>query len=246
MTSAFPPDLQAAFDGIVKELERIFGDSLIGVYGQAFERPHVVAVVEERVTTQQMIDIGERLRPNRSVGLTIFSAEQIQQGHPYESDFAYGSVLMDFNHPRFMPLDALENSHDMTYGENPLIHTPVLRLMEKRGVTLAGHPLRETLPTISDEEYRLALRHEAEASLRVLSRRPLIILILCRILAFWRVGLILSTHEAGAWGIKNLDPRFQTLIERATTEHQSGGEPGAYNSYQLDQFAEYVRDMLMR
>ena len=104
-----------------------------------------------------------------------------------------------------------------------------------------------TLPTIGDDEYRLALRHEADAALRALPKSTAIqILTLCRILAFWRVGLMLPTQDVGAWAIKNLDPRFQTLIERATIERQSGNEPGAYNSYQLEQFAEYVRDMLLR
>jgi hypothetical protein len=244
MTRPIPPDIQNAFDAIVKALELVFGDSLIGVYGQTFEKPYVVAVVEEPVTGEQMMNLSKALV--KRIGLTIFSATQIQQGHPYESDYAYGSALPDLMDPHFRRIGLLESSRDLTYRDNPVKHTPILRLMGKYGVTLAGHPLRETLPTISDDEYRLALRNEADACLRALPRHPLIILILCRILAFWRVGLILAIHEAGAWGIKNLDPRFQTLIERATTEYQSRSETGAYNAYQLDQFAEYVRDMLKR
>lgn len=240
MTAAFPPDLEAAFDLILKQLELNFGDSIIGAYAQTFEGLHVVAVVEGPVTEQQKTNLHTAYTRalDRNIGLTIFSTEQIQQGHPYESGFSYDPALSR---------DFVESALEQVNFSNPLIHTPLLRLMDKRGVTLTGHPLRETLPTISDDEYRLALRNDADTALRALQKSPAIqILTLCRILAFWRVGLILATPEAGAWAIKNLDPRFQTLIERAAIEQQSGGEPGAYNSYQLEQFAEYVRDMLMR
>lgn len=239
MTS-FSADHQAAFELIVEQLESNFGESLIGAYAQAFDSLTVVAVVESPVTEPQKSSLYAAYTKvlDRNIGLTIFSTEQIQQGHPYESSFSYDPALSR---------DVVESAIELANFSNPLIHTPILRLMEKRGVTLTGHPLRETLPTITDDEYRLALRNEADASLRALSKSAATqILTLSRILAFWRVGLLLATHEAGAWGIKNLDPRFQSIIERASTEYQSGSEPGAYNVYQLDQFAEYVRDMLKR
>jgi hypothetical protein len=240
MTTSFPADIQSSFNLIVKQLEFNFGDSLIGAYAQAFDGLNVVAVVEGPVTEQQKTNLYTAYTKilDRGIGLTIFSAEQIQQGHPYESSFSYDPTLSR---------DFVESVMETVNFPNPLIHTTLLRLMEKRGAALLGHPLRETLPTIGDDEYRLALRQEADAALRALPKSTAIqILTLCRILAFWRVGLMLPTQDVGAWAIKNLDPRFQTLIERATTERQSGNEPGAYNSYQLEQFAEYVRDMLLR
>jgi len=240
MKQPISSELQASFDLILKQLEFNFEDSFIGAYAQTFEGLHVVAVVEKPITEQQKTNLNRALlrELDRHIGLTIFSTEQIQQGHPYESDFSY-----DPERNRAFVEDRIDTEN----LSNPLVNTPLLRIMEKHGVTLTGHPLRETLPTITDDDYRVALRSEAKERLGNLSTHSAVqILHLCRILAFWRIGLVLATNEAGAWSIKNLDPRFQAMIERATIEHQSGSEPGTYNSYQLDQFAEYVRDMLLR
>src|SRR5688572_27940128 len=95
MTSSFPPDLQAAFDFIFKQLDFNFGDSLIGAYAQAFDGLYIVAVVEGPVTEQQKTNLYTAYTRalDRKIGLTIFSAEQIQQGHPYESSFSYDPAL---------------------------------------------------------------------------------------------------------------------------------------------------------
>jgi hypothetical protein len=235
MTQPIPSDLQNAFAQVLAQLRQSFGEDLIGVYALVQDQPHVIAVTETAMTDEQRTSLSSAYAEtlNRDIGLTVFTSEQLQEGHPYEADFTYDSKQV-----ASIASDA---------SEQALTNTALLRVLSHRGHVLAGGVVRDVIPAIADEDYRVVLQHDADRRLPQLRTFPTeSILHLCRILAFWRIGLVLATEDAGAWSIKNLDPRFQHLIERAATEHQSGAEPGAYNSYQLDQFAEYVRDMLRR
>ena len=241
MTPPIPSDLQSAFTLVLSQLRQSFGEDLIGVYALVQDQPHVIAVIEKAMADEQRASLAAAYRHtlNRDIGLSIFTSEQLQQGYPYESDLDYDP---DLNRDLEGEIKPTPDISDLT-----LTNTALLRVLHYRGHVLAGQPIREALPAVQDEDYRIVLQHEAERRLPQLhAAPPETILNLCRILAFWRIGLVLATEDAGAWSLKNLDPRFQTLIERASIEHQSGAEPGPYNAYQLDQFAEYVRDMLRR
>jgi hypothetical protein len=239
MNRPLSPELQEAFAQFLTQLRQSFGEDLLGVYALAQDRPRVIAVIETFMTSEQaqslMTAYEETLNPD--IGLTIFTVGALQQGHPYEANFSYE-----------------QDSHPMAQGDTALsdddlalTNTTRLRALHQRGYVLAGPMIGQIIPRVSNDDYRVALRREAERRLTKLTTHSTeTILHLCRILAFWRIGLVLPIDDVGAWSLKNLDPRFQTLIERASIEYQSGTEPGTYNSYQLDQFAEYVRDMMRR
>jgi len=232
MKQPIPPDLHEVFQQVLSHLHQTFGEDIMGAYALVTDTPAVITVIETAMTPEQRSILQEAQSLHQDIALTVFTKDQLQQGHPYESDFSY---------------DPSQAQAEMEADDRALANTGVLRVLRQHGVVLAGLPLAEALPIVPDDEYRVVLRHEAQSYLAQLTQRPtLTILHLCRILAFWRIGLLLLTEDAGSWSIKNLDPRFQSIIERASVEYHSGAEPGAYNSYQLEQFAEYVRDMLRR
>jgi hypothetical protein len=231
--------MQETFAQFLTQLRQSFGEDLLGVYALVQDRPRVFAVIETFMTSEQANSLTYAYRKtlNPDVGLTIFTVGALQQGHPYEANYTY---TID-QHPM------AQGDRDLSDDDLTLMNTAHLRALHHRGHVLAGPTIKQRLPAVSDDDYRVALRREAQRRLTKLSTHSTeTILHLCRILAFWRIGLVLPIDEVGAWSLKNLDPRFQAMIERASIEYQSGSEPGVYNTYQLDQFAEYVRDMIRR
>lgn len=173
------------------------------------------------------------LSQGRTRGLTG-AHERFERGHP-------ASVRLDVS---FVPLRLVGG-----YGEDSLPYyrdgrfrlsgggdvNPVMwRTLRGRGVAVCGPPAAEIVPPVSDEE----LAENMRRNLAFLRRRmPLYVmtgtgetvfgvLSLCRVLHTLRTGEIVGKVEAARWALRNLSPRWRTLIERSAKRYENNDFQG--------------------
>lgn len=246
MTASLNP-VPAYSTPLVKQMKITVGEDLIAVVLVVIEHlPSVVSEMDALVLIEQPLVDEQRVSLLQAVaqwtdhgripwGLMVMTPHQISEGHPFD-------VEADFNPTtsRLAKVDAA-TADDIA----PLLRTSRLMLLHRRGIAIVGEPVSHHLQEIDRDNYWTAVLAETRAYLQHLPTQSTTSLLhLCRLLAYRRSRLFFNMSEAGRWGMQNLDPRFQSLLQRALTAHQSGTGTDTYNAYQLNEFADYVRDKM--
>jgi streptomycin 3"-adenylyltransferase len=202
----------------------------------------VILVVKETLSKEQRKKIIEYLKGACSkdipIELSIIRADAIQNPHyPMTVDLHYeywGNVF--------------ENEKDKEILSN-------LYTTRKRGFCVWGKPINELFSRIPARYHVRSVIEDIEHTRRYLHEKPervgynvqvYWILGSCRILAFIREGKVLSKLEAGQWGLAYLPRKYHSLVELALSSYQGKKKDCVWNPNELDAFADYMTERIMR
>lgn len=215
-------DALVAYTSLLRDF---FAEDLVGIhlYGSIVYDAFDLGISDLDVAVLHRTDLSQ----GRTRGLTGVH-ERFERGHP-------AAVRLDVS---FVPLRLVGG-----YGEDSLPYyrdgrfrrsgggdvNPVMwRTLRGLGVSVCGPPAAEIVPPVSDEE----LAENMRRNLAFLRRRmPLYamtgteetvfgVLSLCRVLCTLRTGEIVGKVSAARWSIRNLSPRWRSLIERAVVRYE--------------------------
>lgn len=251
-------DLDDVLHELVDGLRRALGAQLVGVYlvgsfalGDADEHSDVdfIVVTREDVAEDEL----ERLQElhARLHELDVSWAQHLEGSYVPRRQLAQVD-------PARTPFFFLDNGSRRLELDNHCNTALVRHVLRTRGVTLAG-PEPETLvaPVAADD-----LRAEALDAARDYAdwapeptntgdmsrwKQPYLVLTLCRVLSTLATGEVLSKRQAAEWAIRELDPEWRDLIERALADrpdpwgrvHRSADPELAARTLA---FAEYARE----
>ena len=110
-------------------------------------------------------------------------------------------------------------------------------VVQHYGQVLWGKPIEEVFAPVPRSAYWDSICNDIRDATDAITSQPAYyILNLCRVLAYWRKGLVLSKAQGGRWGLENL-PRHASLIEAALAAYESS-LPFHGAKEQLTAFAE--------
>ena len=144
------------------------------------------------------------------------------------------------------------NAHLNWYQNNPQDYVEKMKGTDKdlaahftityhRGQVLFGKEIPEVFAPIPKKDYLDSIWCDIESAPEEIAENPMYLTLnLCRVLAYKKDGLIVSKHEGGEWGLKNIDrPEFQTLIAEALKEYQSNVTM-VYDAEVAKEYAAYM------
>lgn len=100
-------------------------------------------------------------------------------------------------------------------GTDPDLTTHILSL-HAYGEAVLGPGANRVFGSIKKEEAMEAIRADLSDAAENLDRNPVyVVLTLCRALAYFREGLVLTKKSGGEWAIKNLHHRYQGVVQAA-------------------------------
>lgn len=234
------------------DVHAILQGNLIGIYlygSLAMEcfRPgssdiDVLLVVKERLSKELRKKIIEHLKStyskDRRIELSIIRVNALQNPqYPMLVDLHYeywGNVF--------------ENKKDKEILSN-------LYTTRKRGFRVWGKSIDQLFSRIPAQYHLLSVIEDIENTKRYLHEKPERIgynvqvhwiLGSCRILAFIREEKVFSKLEGGNWGLGHLPRKYHSLIEKALSCYQEEKKDCVWNSDELDAFADYMTDTILR
>lgn len=116
-------------------------------------------------------------------------------------------------------------------------HFTVLR---KAGIALYGPPVREIFGPVSRAFYKDSILRDIQSAPEdVLTDPVYVILNLCRCLAFFTEGLVVSKEEGGQWMLRRSVEAWRPMIKAALTSYATGA-PALLEPMQARLFAEQM------
>ena len=109
-------------------------------------------------------------------------------------------------------------------GTDPDLTTHVLSLRHSNLQVLGPQAMR-VFGQVKKEDCLRAMVLDTDRAQEQLGKKPIyIVLTLCRAVAYKRENLVLSKVEAGEWAIRNMESRFQSVIQAAVNAYREGRE----------------------
>ncbi|MFQ7159857.1 MAG: DUF4111 domain-containing protein [Ruthenibacterium sp.] len=88
--------------------------------------------------------------------------------------------------------------------------------------------------------YKAAILHDVGTAVQDAGQKPVyVVLNLCRALAFWRQGLVLSKQQGGEWALAHLPPQWHPVV-RAALQGYLYGAPFCAPAGQAQAFAAWA------
>lgn len=110
------------------------------------------------------------------------------------------------------------------HGTDPDLTTHILSL-HAYGETVLGPGVNRVFGSIKKEDAMEAIRADLSDAAESLDKNPVyVVLTLCRALAYFREGLVLTKMSGGEWAIKNLHHRYQGVIQAALNAYNESRE----------------------
>ena len=108
------------------------------------------------------------------------------------------------------------------------------------GVTLWGESPRTMFCAIPPGAYKAAILYDAATAVQDAGPKPVqVVLNLCRALAFWQQGLVLSKQQGGQWALAHLAVQWHPVV-RAALQSYTQGVPFCAPSGQARAFASWA------
>ncbi len=238
--------------GTLPSVHSILRDNLIGIYlygSLAMECFHprlsdidVILVVKERLSKEQRKEIIEYLKgscsKDRRIELSIIRADAVRNPqYPLMVDLHYeywGNIF--------------ENEKDNEILSN-------LYTTRKRGFCVWGEPISEVFSKIPAQYHLRSVIEDIEHTRKYLHENPervgydpavYWILGSCRILAFIREEKVLSKLEGGQWGLAHLPKEYHNIVKLALSRYQGKKRDYISNREELEAFADYMTDTILR
>lgn len=218
---------------IAREYQAILGDNLRGVYAHgsmafgcfdpAQSDMDFLVVVEQPPTEEQKARMLEILllldehAPAKGFEMSVVLAKDCAVPvHPVPFCLHFSNA-----HKAACQQDVMGYVARMK-GEDPDLaaHFTVTRAV---GKTIWGAPVKEIFGEVKREDYLASILGDVENAVEDVRENPVyVILNLCRVLAAWREGAVLSKEQGGAWGLANLPEEYHGVIRAALTAYQTG------------------------
>ncbi len=110
------------------------------------------------------------------------------------------------------------------HGTDPDLTTHILSL-HAYGETVLGPGVNRVFGSIKKEDAMEAIRADLSDAAESLDKNPVyVVLTLCRALAYFREGLVLTKKSGGEWAIRNLHHRYQGVIQAALNAYNESRE----------------------
>lgn len=229
----------------------VLGDNLIGIYlygslAMGCFQPRssdvdIILVARERLSEEQRRKTLEYLRAcskDRRIELSIVRADVIRNPqYPMMVDLHYEYWGNTF-----------EDEKDNEILSN-------LYTTRKRGFCVWGLPMGDVFSRIPAQYHLRSVVEDLEHTRRHLHENPervgynvaaYWILGSCRVLAFIREEKVLSKLEGGRWGLTNLPKEYHNLVEQALSCQQGKKKNHVWNQKELEAFANYMTDVILR
>lgn len=241
--------IHTLLSSIVDQFRAVLGDNLVGFY---LHGSLVMGGFNWRTSDIDFVVVArEKLDTAIKKAIISFILDLAQDAPPKGMEFSV--VLLEhtqhFTHPTPYELHYSPAWHERYLTGNVDYDTPQtdpdlaahFMIVREYGKCLYGLPISEVFGEVPTQYYWESIRADAEDILNNVTANPVYsVLNLCRVLAFKRERLILSKVDGAAWGLKNLDPHYQPLIQQALRAYQAT-DPVEWDQQQLEDFASTMR-----
>lgn len=223
----------ALLNGIAAGFQKALGKNLAGLYlhgSMAFGCFHqetgdidLIAVAGERLTLPQkrkllafLVEIMPACPP-KGIEMSVVLEKHCRcfaYPTPYELHFSPKWAEMAEKEPLRLYGEAEKTDFDLA------AHFTVL---SKAGVALCGPPVREMFGPVPRAFYKDSILRDIQSAPEDVSADPVyVILNLCRCLAFFREGLVLSKEGGGGWMLRHGAASWHPVIEAALQSYRTG------------------------
>lgn len=245
----YPPSVQPLLAAIVDGFSRLLGDNLVGIYlhgsvAMSCFNPRLsdvdfLVVIERPLSHAQKVAIVEltlQLAPSappKGLEYSVVLQEHTQNfSHPCPYDFHYGLEWHAAYQRGDFPADGDQRDPDLAAH---------FTMIKRYGHVLIGQPIADVFGDIPTADFWAALWYDLEDILDDIHHNPLYgVLNLCRALAFWQNGWVLSKATGIHFAERVLDQRFAPLFQHAR-EIYLGDRPNAdWDRAMLDDFVAYA------
>lgn len=247
---------QDILDRMVTSCREIFKENLTGVYlhgslAMGCFNPKksdidLIIMIEQDITEEQklafMSDVIElnELAPEKGIEMSVVKKEYCKEfvyPTPYELHFS--------------------NSHLQWFHENPTDYIHKMQgtdkdlaahftIINRYGKTLYGEEIAEVFGAVPRADYLDSILYDINDAKESMMENPVyFILNLCRVAAYVKEDLVLSKAQGGEWGIKNLDTKYQPLIQNAL-EYYTSDKRGSIKEEPATEFCDVMLNMIER
>jgi len=255
-----PPKDAANADIMVHQLKHVYanllGENLVGIYlhgslaAGCFQWEYsdidFLVVVRDPLTVEKKIAVVEALYALESdappAGFemsVVLESDCRAMAYPMPFDLHYSSM-----HRSEYEKDARGFCEGM-HGDDPDLITHILTV-HAYGAVIHGPSAARVFGNVKREDALAAIREDLSEVGDKLHDRPVYyVLTMCRALAYYREGLVLSKKTGGEWALKNLPHAHQSVIQAALNAYQSGRDM-FYDENMAEEFCYEVMEELMK
>lgn len=243
-------DYAKVLEDIAREYKKILGNNLVGIYihgSLAFgcfnpnksDIDFIVVVKKEPI-----------LEEKEALIKTLLNLSSKAPKKGYEMSVVLESVCKKFVYPTPFELH-YSNMHLQSCINNLREYCTTMKgtdkdlaahftIIKEVGYTLIGKPILQVFGEVPKENYLQSIMYDIEEADKIIKENPVyIILNLCRVLAFKNQDLILSKEQGGIWGIENLPPKYEVLIDKALENYQ-GDRIDKFEEALSEEFCKYM------
>ena len=244
--------------GLVGELHSTLGDNLVGVYlhgslamgchNPAMSDVDLLAVTERPMGAETKRDVAEMLlersmSPN-GIEISFLTREHLTPWrHPAPFDFHYGE--MDRGRIEAEMAGDAWRQWDAAACTDPDLAAHITALRE-RGLVLWGETIPRVFPPVPRDDYLDSLMSDIDWTMDRFHELPFWspVLNFCRVLAYLRIGGVMSKAEGARWGLEELPEELHAVIVAAKKAY-CGTDPDAdYEHAALQAFADRLFAMI--
>jgi Domain of unknown function (DUF4111)/Nucleotidyltransferase domain len=223
-------------NGLVRDLQRVLGDALVGVYlhgslALGCFNP-ALSDVDLLVVTKAPLSPGER----------DALAPLLVAGGRIEGSFLVEASLTPWRHPAPYDLHFTWPARLVGPGEDHDLaaHITVTR---HAGIALLGPPPSDVFPGVPWHDYEDSLRRDLAWSGKH-GTELYAVLSPARIWATLTERAVHSKSSGAAWALEHAPAEFRPLLERALDAYRTHDETPAFDPEEIRRFAEFVMDQL--
>ena len=239
--------IQDLLDQLTKEIERILGTNLVGVYlhgslAMGCFNPDksdvdILVIIHKKSShkeRRELADLLIRFTPEatkKGFEISMLTELQLNSGkHPMPFDFHVSNLWIErFKDP---------NSSLSFEGRLDPDLAAHLTITKQRGKTLYGEPISRVFLEVTDLHYRDAILIDAKDILEDITKDPVYgILNLCRVRAYLEERIITSKLEGAEWGIGHSKSFEKRIIELALLTYKND-KTVIWDTEDLNKFAD--------
>ena len=228
-------EARSRLDDLVRDLQRILGDGLVGVYlhgslalgcfNPALSDVDLLVVTKAPLSPGQRDVLAPLLARAGRIEISFLASSSLRPWRhpaPYDLHFGWGAGRM------------------LGPGEDPDLaaHVTVLR---HAGVALVGPPIPDVFPEVPWEDYEDSLRRDlADSSSLEQGNHLYAILSPARIWATLNDHAVHSKESGGVWALERAPEEFRPMIAQALRIYRGEDSEPAFDPEAVRRFADFV------
>lgn len=225
------PVYSEILDSLNREYQKLLGDKLIGIYVHgsiAFGCFHW-----DQSDIDLIIVVKEDLSYDTKISLLSFLQTLQLPRKGIEISFVLESVCRSFLYPTPFLLH-YSNRWIPSFQKDPVQYCKMMQgvdsdlaahfmVIHKAGIVLYGKPIEEVFGPVPAADYADSILRDIENAREEIEENPIyVILNLCRVIAYFTNGDVLSKQQGGEWALTHLSNFYTPLISEALNCYASG------------------------